>query len=383
MPNTFQLALDKTAIELAPGGSDQVKITIKNRADRTEEVAFSVTGVDPSWVQLEHTTRMAPALDEADVRLTLRPPLTPTPALAGRYSIVIHGEATTSQGNADQQTLALTVRRRGDFRLQLGAATWSGVEEAAYPVHIVNDANAPLVIRLEGEAPNGQLWVKADPYRLTLPPGGEGDAVVTVRAPQAVTETRQVRFTVKAQGEYVLQGGLTEAALARSAAADFTQLPRPQLGLDLEPAEWRPPPATAETLPPAIPQFRLRLTNPGPDPVGIEWVGQGAAQGFQFSPPTLDLPPQGQGQASLVVQTPPLPSGEEKVFDFEVTTRILSGLAQPATHAGRVIQRGLPPPPPPPPPPPRWPWLALAVIVILAVCLLVGLLAVLWLNLGR
>lgn len=381
MPNTFQLALDKTAVELAPGGSDQVKLTIKNRADHTEEVAFSVAGVDPSWVQLEHTTRMAPALDEADVRLTLRPPLTPTPAPAGRYAIVIHGAATTDAGNADEQTLALTVRRVRDFRLQLSVAAGSGVEEAAYPVHIVNDANAPLVVRLEGEAPNGQLWVKSDPYRLTVPPGGEGDAVVTVRAPQAVTETRQTRLTIKAQGEYVLQGGLTEAPLVRSASAEFTQLPPPQLGLDIEPAEWRPPAAPAEATTPAVPQFRLRLTNPGLSPVSVELDGQGAALGFQFTPPRLDLPPQSQSQAGLVVQTPPLGTGEEKGFDFEVTTRVLKGLAQPATRAGRVVQRG--PAPEPPPPPRRWPWLVVAVIVVLALCLLAGLLAVLWLNLAR
>ncbi len=374
MPSTFQLALNRSTVEITPGATDQVEITIVNGAEQAEEVAFTILGVDPSWAELTYPTRMAPAQGEAKAPLTLRPPLTPTPALAGLYPLVIHGQSTKKADVTFDHALAMIVRRLRDFRLQLVMARASGVEGASYPVHIVNDANAPLEVRLDGGDPNTQLWVKADPYRLRLPPGGEGDAVITVKAPQSVTEQRVVRFSIKAQGQYLLQGGRAEPPVTREVAAEFIQLPAPRLWLDLDPAEWRAS-ASTEGAAPAVPHFRLSLTNPGPSPVRVELMGQGSALGFEFSPSVLDLAPQGQSQADLTVHTPGLAVAEERVFDFEIETRILTGLAQPAARAGRVVQRG-----PEPPPPPRWPpwWMMLAAFVVAALFLSTALLVILF-----
>ena len=325
MAQQILLSSDKKRVTAAQGARAEFGVTIQNLTTLLDDVTVTVGGVDASWVQVIPAHVPVFAQGEASVRVILQPPLEPARAVAGVYPLQVKGRSQEFAGQEADVAIDFEIQFGGDYRLEIGAVKSTGAQEAAFPVKVCNEANAPLTLRLAGSDTQNAFWYKLEPFQLSIPAGGQGEALLTVRSRQSGLEAQTVSFTLTGQGEWTVSGGDSLGAPAHQVNGQWGQAAPTTLGVAVRPLS----PAAGG---PA--QYLVQVSNPGPNPeaAGLEGSSADGRLGFQFDPPQLSLSPNSTAQSNLLVwQVNPAAGAGGQAVDFWVTARPLSARTRPGS----------------------------------------------------
>ncbi len=332
MAQPIILNCDKKQVSVAPGAKTEFTVTIQNLTTLLDDVAITVAGIDPGWVEVVPAHVPVFAQGQASVRVILKPPLDPARAKAGLYSIQVNGASQETSGQQVSLSLALEIQFGGDYRIEVGSGTTLNPQEASFPFKVRNDANATLTLRCTGADPQNIFWYKFDPFQISVPPGGETVAQLGIRARQPALSSEMVQFTLSAQGEWTLSGAEAISAPAHQINGQWGQAEPTTLALTLHPY---PQDASGGA------RYQVVVENPGTsiETATLEGSSAGGLLGFQFEPAQLNLPPKGKAAANLLVwvgkTAPGAASQVSQPTDFWVTARPTSPRTRPGSNKAR------------------------------------------------
>lgn len=335
MTSLINFSVNNPRLSVAPGASVEMGVTVQNLTTLLDQVAVRLTGVDPTWVQVIPPQVPIFSQSEASARVVISPPNDMAASAAGIYTIQVSGASQENPGQEGQTTTELEIQLVGDYQLRVDGSSTTGGPGAGYPIVVMNASNASLQISFSGSDAGNALWYKFEPFELTVPPGSNGTATLTVRPKSTSTDTRNVTFNLATQGKYVLKGGSQSEAPKHQLAGQFNKAAPSALTLSLRPAPAKDKSSGV---------FEIRVGNPNLSPVAIRLEGKSNSGNliFEFAPADLTLAAQNSNRSMLVVRptsasTIMAPGGEP----FRVSAVLVSGDALPvsadATYAPLAV----------------------------------------------
>jgi len=178
MADIIGVSITQASVQVVPGESATIGITVKNASNVVDVLYIAVEGLDPSWYQLSVVQSSLFPGDEASGTLTLTPPKT-SDAIARSYPFTIK---TTSQKDPTQSTsspVELEVQPFHSFEMKLHPQKATGAT-GIYRLSIKNTGNADLNIDLEGGDPEDLCSFTFDHQRPRVSPGQEFEVEVQV-----------------------------------------------------------------------------------------------------------------------------------------------------------------------------------------------------------
>ena len=178
MADIIRVAITEDSVQVVPGESATIGITVQNDSNVVDVLYIAVEGLDPSWYQLSVVqTGLFPG-DQASGTLTFTPPKT-SDAVAKTYPFTVK---TTSQKDPSQSTsvavdLAVLPFHSYDMLLIPQKATGA---RGSYKLTLKNTGNASLNINLEGRDPEDLCRFTFDHQRPRVSPGEEVEVAVEV-----------------------------------------------------------------------------------------------------------------------------------------------------------------------------------------------------------
>ena len=178
MADIIRVAITQESVQVIPGESATIGITVQNASNVVDVLYIAVEGLDPSWYQLSVVQSSLFPGDQASGTLTLAPPKT-SDAVAGNYPFTVK---TTSQKDSTQATslaVGLEVQPFHSFEMDLHPQKVTGAR-GSYQLSIKNTGNADLNIDLEGRDPEDLCRFTFDPQRPRVSPGQAFEVAVQV-----------------------------------------------------------------------------------------------------------------------------------------------------------------------------------------------------------
>ena len=178
MADFIGVTLSQDSIEVVPGESATINITVRNDSNVVDVLYIAVEGLDPSWYQLSVVQSSLFPGDQASGTLTITPPKT-SDAVARSYPFSVK---STSQKDSTQSTslpVQLEVRPFYSFEMTVLPQKATGAR-GSYKLGIKNTGNADLNIALEGLDPEDLCRFTFDHQRPRVSPGQEFEVAVEV-----------------------------------------------------------------------------------------------------------------------------------------------------------------------------------------------------------
>ena len=178
MADIIRVAITEESLQVIPGESATIGITVQNASNVVDVLYIAVEGLDPSWYQLSVVQSSLFPGDQATGTLTLTPPKT-SDAVAKNYPFTIK---TTSQKDPTQATslaVDLEVQAFHSFEMDLHPQKATGAS-GSYQLSIKNTGNADLNIDLAGRDPEDLCRFTFDHQRPRVFPGQEFAVAVQV-----------------------------------------------------------------------------------------------------------------------------------------------------------------------------------------------------------
>lgn len=178
MADIIGVSITQESVQVVPGESTAIDITIKNNSNVVDVLYIAVEGLDPAWYQLSIVQSSLFPGDEASGTLTITPPKS-SDATAGSYPFTV---ISTSQKDSTQSTslaVDLQVKPFHSFEMNVNPQKVTGAR-GSYRLSIKNSGNADLNINLEGKDPEDLCRFTFDPQRPRVSPGEELEVAVEV-----------------------------------------------------------------------------------------------------------------------------------------------------------------------------------------------------------
>jgi eukaryotic-like serine/threonine-protein kinase len=190
--------LDPEALVLTPGQPANLKVVLGNNGPTPDVVTLSVSGVSEEWVTLPPPTRLDPGIPTTTTITVLAPE--GSGSRAGEYSVEVRARSRERPDESGKALARWTVRPVSHTTLTLDPRQGSGSRRAAYRVLLRNEGNAPASFRLSGEDSGAGLNYSFTPQQVTLEPGTEARAALTVEgSPLLLGGGRRHEFMVQAK----------------------------------------------------------------------------------------------------------------------------------------------------------------------------------------
>jgi hypothetical protein len=351
MAEALAVSMNPARIQVKPGEQAAAVAVIRNRSEEVGHYRLMLEGALPGWAEIVPDQVSAFPLQETQAQVLVHPPADARPAI---YHLTVRA---ISQERADitaQAILDVDVPAPA----QVAAAPAGPAAPAAQPVAQaaaqiemnvlpVRDPSLPatasqwrLTVRNAGNvldtfsfsvAGLRPAWVSFDPPEVTLKPGEQGSALLTVQ-PTPDTPPSAYPFRLRAFSQLNLNER-TEIALR-------VEL-RPQAGFKVSIA-----PREAESQ--GLREFKVTLTS-NPDAnadvhLDLAASDQDNACEYRFDPPAVFLPARSSATSTLRVRPRAvLAAGEQRQYTFTVVASDASGLAPAQSDSAKLTQKGAPP----------------------------------------
>jgi beta-lactam-binding protein with PASTA domain len=288
-----------------PGQRDRVLALVRNQSGIVDNYDLRVEGLPEDWWSIyPSTVYLVPfgsgGTYEQEVEVHLHPPRSPE-AVAKQWDLRVVAQSKAQGGEAASAPLALHIQPYVETGTTLRPQRKKGRRKADYDVTVTNKANAPVLVALEGEDPDGELQFGFNRPPTEIPPGASIPAQMRVRPPKQIWLGRpqERRLEVKT----VTGDEAAERLAAEPLAADALA----------QPGGWRrvgllrrKVPQVPGVYPPRVykPQIYPPGANLGPGGLQLRMPQLKApqVQAPQFKPPQLNasqlkLPGRGGGSA--------------------------------------------------------------------------------------
>ncbi len=178
----------ETTVE--PGERGRVLALIRNQSGIVDNYDLRVEGIPDDWWSIfPGTVYLVPfgagGTYEQEVEVHLHPPRTPE-AEARLWELKVVADSKASRIVAASAALHLHIGAYEDTATALRPQRRRGRRKATYDVHVVNKANAPVLVALDGEDPDGELQFGFNRPPQEVPPGGSVTTQMQVKPPKQI-----------------------------------------------------------------------------------------------------------------------------------------------------------------------------------------------------
>ncbi len=184
MIQNLDITLSSKAVQVEPGESFTLSITLTNYGGQVDRFELSLPNLDASWYQFDYTEMQLypdPPGNEGIVLLHLKIPAT---AVIGEMFPVI--EVRSDLGGLAIQPFQLIVAPpkglKAEFTL-IPPQTTTNLRQARYRLDIVNPFNWPLTYKLEGRSDRSDIRLSFIPETVEIPPQGQAVSLLQTNLP--------------------------------------------------------------------------------------------------------------------------------------------------------------------------------------------------------
>ena len=280
-----------------PGQTERILALVRNQSGIVDNYDLRVEGMPEDWWSIHPgTVYLVPfgsgGTYEQEVEVHLHPPRTPTPRRACGSSRSSRTPRRTGSSRPSAP-LALHISPYIETATALNPQRRRGRRKATYDVNVTNKANAPVLVALDGEDPDGELQFGFNRPPQEIPPGGLLTVQMQVKPPKQIWigRARDRRLEVKTvTGEEAA----ARAAAEPLAAAVLENAPPPQEA----PFSQRRAPRVPGVYPPRVykPQLYAPDVQMGPGGLNVRMP--------QFRGPQVAGPQLGSVNAGSMVREP-------------------------------------------------------------------------------
>ena len=149
------------ALEVEPGQRERVLALVRNQSGIVDNYQLRVDGLPDDWWSIfPDTVYLVPfgtgGTYEQEVEIHLHPPRTPD-AEAKLWDLQVVAHSKAHEVTAAAAPLAMTIQPYTETATKVRPERAKGRRKANYDVAVENKANAPVLVALEGEDPDGEL----------------------------------------------------------------------------------------------------------------------------------------------------------------------------------------------------------------------------------
>jgi beta-lactam-binding protein with PASTA domain len=188
--------------EVEPGQRQRVLALVRNQSGIVDNYQLRVEGFPDDWWSIyPDTVYLVPfgtgGTYEQEVEIHLHPPKAPS-AEAKVWDLKVVAHSKAHEMTAATAPLKLQIKPYTETTTKLRPERKSGRRKATYGVMVENKANAPVLVALEGEDPDGELQYGFNRPPTEIPPGETVQASMQVRPPKQIWIGRpqERRFSV-------------------------------------------------------------------------------------------------------------------------------------------------------------------------------------------
>lgn len=315
-PQAEGQAATQYQVQVAQNGATPLRVNLS----ASDEEGGCIYTFDP-------VTLVIPPAGAATSRLTVRPRQAFTTSDARTYTFSVTATALEGAAAASQAQGRFIQRRVPPVQIALAPPRQTGPAQVTYALRIANPSQIEATFNLTGSDPMSTCRYQFVPASVTVPPAGEAQATLTVTPLQYHTGLgdKIVNFTVRAQPvEEFLPPAQTEGQYVQTV---------------MEPPELAITPSSQSASRSAT--YTLQVTNPHAIPIDVQLQpsDERGLCNFTVTPPRVEVPPNGQATARLVVRPTSklLPGEARRSCPFKVEARV-ADLAEPAVVEASLTQ---------------------------------------------
>src|SRR4051794_37148907 len=173
-----------------PGQTERVLAMVRNQSGIVDNYDLRVEGMPEEWWSIHPgTVYLVPfgsgGTYEQEVEVHLHPPRTPT-AEARVWELKVVADSKANRIVAASAPVALHIDPYIDTATALRPQRRRGRRKATYDVMVTNRANAPVIVALDGEDPDGEMQFGFNRPPQEIPPGGAVTTQMQVKPPKQI-----------------------------------------------------------------------------------------------------------------------------------------------------------------------------------------------------
>ena len=183
-----------TAVE--PGQRERVLALVRNQSGIVDNYQLRIEGLPDDWWSIyPDTVYLVPfgtgGTYEQEVEIHLHPPRSPS-AESKMWDLKVVAHSKASEVTAASAPLALVIKPYIETATKVRPERKKGRRKANFEVSVENKANAPVLIALEGQEPDGELKFGFNRPPTEIPPGQTVQTSMQVRPPKQIWIGRPV-----------------------------------------------------------------------------------------------------------------------------------------------------------------------------------------------
>jgi beta-lactam-binding protein with PASTA domain len=203
LPDEDPVHGETLGVGVEPGQIQRVLALVRNQSGIVDNYELRVDGLPEGWWAIyPDTVYLVPygtsGTYEQEVEIHLQPPRTPE-AEARLWELKVVAFSKANNVDATSEPLGLGILPYTETATKVRPERAKGRRKADYTVDVANQANAPVLVALEGTDPDGELAFGFDRPPSEIHPGETVQTTMRVKPPKQVWIGRPVekRFEVK------------------------------------------------------------------------------------------------------------------------------------------------------------------------------------------
>jgi hypothetical protein len=186
-------------VEIAPGTTAVLQLTVVNLADTTDSFAITPVGMAAPWTTLQPPTLTLFGGTQQVIDVAVSPPVLSS-TIAGPTALSVRIVPQRDPDNLTTAETTLVIGESFDRRLQVLQPALRGRRSATYDMMLENKGNTLATCRLHLIDPSGRLDGEFDPPAAGVEPGASTLVRLKLRAtsPQWHSNARTIPFRIEA-----------------------------------------------------------------------------------------------------------------------------------------------------------------------------------------